>query len=80
MHLVQTRIRFTLPSTFALTRWRLGIQRRFVLLLAWLTLLPTDGRLPQIVHIQAMASSSSRGFCVNTRAPLPQGDEPFREA
>jgi hypothetical protein len=48
MQRVQTRMRRTLPSTFARTRWRFGLKRRFVLLLAWLTLLPVEGRLPHI--------------------------------
>ena len=42
------------PSTIARTFWILGRVRRLVLLLAWLTLFPTSGRLPQISHFQAM--------------------------
>jgi hypothetical protein len=30
----------------------LGCHRRLVLLLAWLTLLPTEGRLPQIAQVR----------------------------
>ncbi len=47
---VQTRTRRTVPATRARTRWRLGRKRRRVLLLAWLTLLPVVGPLPQISH------------------------------
>ena len=42
MQSVQTRIRRTCPSMRALTRCKLGRQRLFVLLLAWLTLFPTE--------------------------------------
>src|SRR5438876_4885141 len=40
---VQTRSRRVVPFTTARTRWRLGYQRRFVLLFAWLTLCPVTG-------------------------------------
>ena len=43
-------------------RDRFGFQTRLVLLLAWLTLLPTERTLPQISHERAMANlSSERG-------------------
>src|SRR6202035_560826 len=45
---VQTSTRCTPPPITARTSCRLGFQRRLVLLLAWLTLLPTEGRLPHI--------------------------------
>ena len=38
------------PAVAARTSCKLGFQRRLVLLLAWLTLLPTEGRLPQIAQ------------------------------
>ena len=47
---VQTRMRPTPPALAARISCRLGFQRRLVLLLAWLTLLPTEGCLPQIEH------------------------------
>jgi hypothetical protein len=47
---VQTRMRLMPPPAAARTSCKLGFQRRLVLLLAWLTLLPTDGRLPQIAQ------------------------------
>ena len=50
MHRVQTVIFRTLPSTLARTCWRFGLNRRLVILWAWLTLLPTKGFLPQISH------------------------------
>ncbi len=37
---VHTRMRKADPFTSAFTRCRLGLKTRFVLLLAWLTLLP----------------------------------------
>ncbi len=57
MHRVQARIRLGLPSISALTGCRLGYQRRFVLLFAWLTLCPKDGPLPQISHTRAIVRS-----------------------
>jgi hypothetical protein len=48
MHLVHTFILLVWPFTLALTVCRFGYQRRFVLLFAWLTLLPTIGFLPHI--------------------------------
>ena len=48
MQSVQTKARLTCPSNLPRTRFRLGSQARFVLLLAWLTLLPTERPLPQI--------------------------------
>jgi hypothetical protein len=50
MQRVQTRMRLTPPAVAARTSCRLGFHRRLVLLLAWLTLLPTEGRLPQIAQ------------------------------
>ncbi len=54
MHLVHTLMRRGAPSIIARTRCRLGYQRRFVLLLAWLTLCPKTGPLPQISHTRAI--------------------------
>src|SRR5260370_4519125 len=62
MQRVQARTRWGRPSTMARTFWRFGKVRRFVLLLSWLTLLPTSGRLPQISHFQAMTADSLRGL------------------
>ena len=50
IHRVHTRIRVTPPPIAARTSCRLGFHRRLVLLLAWLTLLPTEGRFPQIAQ------------------------------
>jgi hypothetical protein len=49
----------TLPATRARTRCRLGRQRRFVRLFAWLTRLPTEGFFPQTPQILAIAIDSS---------------------
>src|SRR5437868_3718765 len=49
-HRVHTRIRRTPPPTSARTSCRFGCHRRLVLLFAWLTLLPTELCLPQIVQ------------------------------
>jgi hypothetical protein len=49
-HLVHTVIFLVCPFTLILNVWRFGYQRRFVLLCAWLTLLPTTGLLPHISH------------------------------
>lgn len=46
MQRVQTRIRRVAPPTAARTLCRLGFQRRFVILWAWLTLFPKRGPLP----------------------------------
>jgi hypothetical protein len=55
MHLVQTRERRTPPLAVTMrTRLRFGSQRRRVLLLAWETLFPVTGPLPQISHTLAM--------------------------
>jgi hypothetical protein len=50
-HRVHTWMERTEPWVTALTLRRFGFQRRLVWLLAWLTLLPTVGRLPQMSHI-----------------------------
>lgn len=44
----------------ARTRWMLGFQRRLVRRWEWLTLIPNDGRLPQISQTAAKGSSSLR--------------------
>src|SRR5262249_4114938 len=54
MQLVHTLSRFTVPCTFARTCCKFGNQRRFVLLLAWLTLFPTEGRLPHNSQTRAI--------------------------
>jgi hypothetical protein len=52
---VQTLTRLTLPEgIWARTFCRLGLKRRLVLLLAWLTLNPTWGVLPHISHVLAI--------------------------
>src|SRR5713226_4881900 len=62
MHRVQTRILRTLPPISARTSCRLGFHRRLVLLLAWLTLLPTDGCFLQYAQcfIGLLINSSDR--------------------
>ena len=47
-HRVQTRIRFTLPSTTARTFMMLGLKTRLVCRIEWLTLFPDVVPLPQI--------------------------------
>src|SRR5207237_488702 len=54
---VQTRMRRGEPSTSAWTRCRLGRWTRLVLMLEWLTLLPTRRPLLQISHVLAMIPS-----------------------
>lgn len=50
-HDVQTRIRLRVPFSVTMRAgWRLGSQRRRVLLLAWLTLFPVRGPFPQTAH------------------------------
>ena len=66
---MQTKIRRTVPCRFARTRCKLGFQRRLVLLFAWLTLLPTEGPLPQTLQILAMVSCSR---WIDNRVRLPQ--------
>src|SRR6185437_6803451 len=64
MLLVQTVIRLPAPFTLARTGRRFTFQRRRVLLLAWETLLPNCGPLPQRSHLAAMVllqSSLIRG-------------------
>jgi len=56
MHEVQACKRRGLPPTTALTRWTLGYQRRFVRLWEWLTLIPTEGCLPQTSQTAAMGT------------------------
>jgi hypothetical protein len=57
MQSVQTSARFTCPSNFARTRCKFGRQERLLLLLAWLTLLPTDRPFPQIEQTLAILVS-----------------------
>src|SRR5580658_9522281 len=52
-------MRLCAPATTARTRCRFGSQRRRVLLLAWLTLLPDCGPLPQTEHSLAIPTPSS---------------------
>src|SRR5690349_22378388 len=60
MHEVHTRVRRT-PSVVATrTVWRFGYQRRLVLLLAWLTLLPVTGPLPHTVQTRAIGAFLGR--------------------
>ena len=58
MHLVHTLVFCVFPPALAIcTVFKLGSQRRFVLLCAWETLLPVTGPLPQISHTFAMIFS-----------------------
>jgi hypothetical protein len=50
MHRVHTTMRRTLPPIWARTSCKFGSHRRLVLLLAWLTLFPTDGCFPHIAQ------------------------------
>ena len=47
---VQTYARVALPFSMTRTRWRLGLNRRFVATIEWLRLWPNDGFLPQIAQ------------------------------
>jgi hypothetical protein len=59
MHLVHTLVFWVFPPALAMcTVFKLGSQRRLVLLCAWDTLLPVTGPLPQISHTFAMFSPS----------------------
>jgi hypothetical protein len=60
MQEVQARMRLGVPSMTARTRCKLGYQRRLVLLLAWLTLCPKVGPLPQISHTRAIGHYISK--------------------
>src|SRR5271166_235884 len=64
MQRVQTRIRRTPPPIWARTTWRLGCHRRLVLLLAWLTLFPTEVCFPQT--LQCLISIYPVGFEVSS--------------
>jgi len=56
-HCVQTWTRRTVPLVTVFTRCTLGFQTFLVRLLAWETLFPKLGPLPQIAHF-AMSSSA----------------------
>ena len=58
MQLAQTLIRRGTPSTIARIVCRFGSNRRRVLLLAWLTLLPDWADLPQMKHSLAIGDVS----------------------
>ena len=51
---MQARIFLPWPSTLAFTGRKLTFQRRLVMLLAWLTLFPNCGPLPQISQTRAI--------------------------
>jgi hypothetical protein len=70
-HWVQTRIRLGAPSTSTRTDCRLGYQRRLVLLLAWLTLLPVTGPLAHTAQTRAIRSILRLN--VFAAAPKPNG-------
>ena len=57
MQSVHTKARFTCPANFPRTRFKFGRQERLDLLLAWLTLLPTERPLPQMVQTLAILVS-----------------------
>jgi hypothetical protein len=61
MQRVQTRARTRVFPRTIVTLWRLGSQRRRVLLCAWLTLFPVPGPFPQISHFFDMMRISSVG-------------------
>ncbi len=54
MQRVHTYALFAPPGVAILILWILGIMTRFVLLFAWLTLLPNTGPFPHIAHVAAM--------------------------
>jgi hypothetical protein len=56
MQSVQTRMCFRAPLTTALTRRRLGFQRRRVTLWAWLIVFPKLGFLPQSSQTNAIVA------------------------
>src|SRR5438093_11351296 len=55
---VQTYARWALPLRSTRTRWRLGLNRRFVATIEWLRLFPKPGFFPQIAHTFDMAAAS----------------------
>lgn len=57
MQPVQARIFLPWPSTLAFTGRKLTFQRRLVMLLAWLTLFPNCGPLPQISQTRAITKT-----------------------
>lgn len=61
MHCVQTWRRLTVPLVTVFTRCTLGFQTFLVRLLAWETLFPKLGPLPQIAHF-AMSTSDMKTF------------------
>jgi len=61
MQVVQTRIRTVRPFWSTRTLRRLGSQRRLVLLLAWLMLLPLTGFLSHIWQILDIVNLSGYG-------------------
>ena len=67
MQRVQTSSFFTPPPTFARTDWRLGFHRRRVRLLAWLTVLPVDGPLPQISQVRAISTPFEASLATTAR-------------
>ena len=57
MHWVHTMIFWTLPLFNERTRWRFGLNRRLLMLWAWLTLQPIKGFFPQISQIMDIVIS-----------------------
>jgi hypothetical protein len=77
MQRVQTRSRRVVPSTTARTVCKFGYQRRFVLLLAWLTLWPVVGPFPQISHTRAIGVyPENERFEATSRAHSRRGKAP----
>ena len=69
MQRVQARIRLVSPSTTVRTVCKFGYQRRFVRLLAWLTLLPVVGPLPHTVQTRAILDSPGNAVTRNAGKP-----------
>src|SRR5207302_2708582 len=62
MHRVQSRAFTGRPLTVIVAGWRLGMKRRRVRTLEWLTLLPDIGPLPHASHRCAMGLSKTSGW------------------
>ena len=74
---VQTRAVLCVPRSSMRTAWRLGSHRRRVLFIAWETLFPVIGPLPQTSHRLAITgepyhSGTTPGKGAGGRRPLPE--------
>src|SRR5437764_11244551 len=70
---VHTYTRRGVPESMIRTRWRLGLNRRFVATIEWLRLWPNAGAFPHEWQTLAMRASIERGL-----KPDPPGRPTFR--